>query len=126
MEKVNKVTFIRHLASHQQDSTLIAAATSPVMEVIADTTKREYYLDSLGDKGYAIDSTGDLTSLFSCIKGQGKKLVTSAIKDGALHLDCFDGYLVDFYHGLGFVETSRVDNWTPGQPQIVFMHLEKK
>ncbi|MGW4158714.1 hypothetical protein [Streptomyces sp. NPDC004788] len=50
-------------------------------------------------------------------------LVRAAIAHGAHLLDCFDGFLPTYYRGFGFVETERIPNWTPGQPDVVFMAL---
>lgn len=41
------------------------------------------------------------------IKGIGKALIKSAIKNGGKTLDHFSGYLDDFYKSLGFDETGR-------------------
>ena len=125
MKEVSKQEFIINLGFNQFLYPNIKAATSPVKEVIEDKTDRTFYLDSTGSMGYAIDETGELTSLYSTVKGYGKTLVQSAISNGASHLDCFDGFLTTFYKGLGFEEVDRVANWTTGQPDIVFMRLEK-
>jgi hypothetical protein len=50
-------------------------------------------------------------------------MVQSAIERGASKLDCFDGFLPAYYERFGFVETERVPNWTPGEPDVVFMSL---
>ena len=48
----------------------------------------------------------------SQIKGIGKELIKSAIKHGGCYLDCFDGFLPNFYKSLGFIEVSR-DKFNP-------------
>lgn len=73
--------------------------------------------------GFVISEDGELTNVFSLERGRGDALVTAAIDHGASHLDCFDGYLPTLYARHGFVETSREANWTPGQPDVVFMAL---
>jgi len=123
MHKAHKITFIRHLGLNQKLYSNIKNSTSPVIEIIQDKTDKTFYLDSTGSKGYAIDGTGELTSLFSTIKGEGTNLVRSAIKNGAKHLDCFDGFLPTFYKKFGFIEVKRVPNWTEGEPDVVFMEL---
>lgn len=72
--------------------------------------------------GFAISPNGELCSLWSK-EGQGRIAVATAILLGARHLNCFDGYLVDFYSKLGFHEYKREPNWTEGQPDVVFMKL---
>jgi hypothetical protein len=42
---------------------------------------------------------------------------------GASKLDCFDGFLPEYYKQFGFLETERVANWTAGEPDVVFMSL---
>jgi len=98
----------------------IKASTSPVSEITDD---RKFYLSSDNCSGYAIGYDGELTSLFSTVKGRGDQLVNLAIEDGANHLDCFDGYLVGFYRKHGFMESRRETNWTQGEPDVVYMAI---
>jgi len=56
------------------------------------------------------------------LKGIGKTLVKFAIEKGAKSLDCFDGYLVEFYSKEGFMEVYREPNWNEGGADVVFMH----
>jgi hypothetical protein len=46
------------------------------------------------------------------IKGIGKELIKSAIKNGGCYLDHFDGFLTTIYEPLGFVEYKR-DSFDP-------------
>lgn len=63
---------------------------------------------------------GNLIGLFA--NGvSGSWLLGQAHKDGAASLDCFDGFLVDFYKRHGWTVDSRVANWTEGEPDVVFM-----
>ena len=71
--------------------------------------------------GFAISENGELTSVFSSIKGKGDTIMKEAIKQGAKHLDCFDGYLPTFYARHGFQEVRREKNWTEGEPDVVYM-----
>ena len=42
-------------------------------------------------------------------------------------LDCFDGFLPDFYAEFGFVEYKREPNWDPKGADVVYMRrLEDK
>mgnify|MGYP001590169327 CR=1 FL=1 len=72
--------------------------------------------------GYCVDG-GELRAVFSLVPGRGTILVKDAVFRGAERLDCFDGYLVQLYRRLGFTETARATNWTPGQPDVVYMAL---
>jgi hypothetical protein len=72
--------------------------------------------------GYCV-LNGELIGFWCNVKGSGTWLLDHAIKDGATHLNCFDGYLVDFYKARGFVTTKYVSNWTDGEPDVVFMEL---
>lgn len=78
-----------------------------------------YYVN--GWAGFAIRPDGELVLVHAWGKGHGDHLMTSAIAFGATRLDCFDGYLPTFYARHGFVEDRRESNWTPGEPDIVFM-----
>lgn len=85
-----------------------------------------YFLDDeemTGIVGYAIRPDGELVYVFSTVPGQGAAIVESALANGAVYLDCFEGYLPTFYGRHGFVEVSRVANWTPGEPDVVYMSL---
>lgn len=74
-----------------------------------------------GHSGYAVRDTGELVYVFSTVKGRGDHLIARAVRDGATHLDCFDGYLVRLYSSHGFHETRREENWAPGGPDVVYM-----
>jgi len=81
-----------------------------------------FYLSLDDQSGYAIaEETGELTNLFSTIRGRGDSLVRSALRNGAAHLDCFDGYLPAFYARHGFAEYKRAANWNPNGPDVVYM-----
>ena len=67
------------------------------------------------DIGYALKRYNDgneyneIVSVFnnSGIKGIGKPLIESAIRNGGCYLDHYDGYLSDFYGSMGFEEIDR-------------------
>ncbi|MET8111202.1 hypothetical protein [Streptomyces prasinus] len=104
-------------------SARIADATSAPEEM---PQSARYYLTSDFQSGFGVDADGTLIGLFSTVKGRGEGLVWSAVlHKGAEKLDCFDGFLVDYYKRFGFVETERVANWTPGEPDVVFMDLRR-
>jgi hypothetical protein len=83
-----------------------------------------YYLTADFQSGFGVAQDGTFIGLFSTVKGRGTELVWDAVNHkGASKLDCFDGYLPEYYKRFGFVETERVANWTPGEPDVVFMSL---
>lgn len=95
---------------------------------LADMDLEGKYLYLSNDKksGYVLSIDGELTSVFSTVRGRGSAIITHAISKGAKKLDCFDGYLVDFYRSFGFVEYKRVPNWTEGEPSVIYMQLPNK
>lgn len=93
------------------------AATSPFHDEIGT----RYFHD--GDAGYALRIDGELVLVHSFLPGRGNDIVTDAIARGATYLDCFDGYLPEFYARHGFQVNARVPNWTPGEPDVVYMSL---
>ena len=58
-------------------------------------------------------------------KGSGDEELARRFLE-ARTLDCFDGYLPDFYSKFGFVEYKREPNWVPGKADVVYMRLEDK
>ena len=62
-----------------------------------------------GIAGCCITRDGELVALYNKgVKGEGRRIVDQAIQQGAYHLNCFDGKLVDYYKSFGFVEYNRV------------------
>lgn len=89
-----------------------------------------------GKTGYAISPDGELENLFnnSGIKDAGKAAVKEAIKNGANKLNCYDGFLPEYYKQFGFKEIERVvwnnlyapKNWDYDKldrPDVIFMEL---
>jgi hypothetical protein len=85
----------------------------------------KYFVWSNGTEyaGCVVRPDGELTNVFSTIRGMGDRIVRFAIEHGAVYLDCFDGYLPTFYARHGFVTVATVPNWTPGGPDVVYMSL---
>ncbi|MFE9924290.1 hypothetical protein ACFYQA_22730 [Streptomyces sp. NPDC005774] len=120
-----------HPASHSEyiaaldwarsGSERIANATSAPEEM---PRSANYYLTSDFQSGFGVEKDGTLIGLFSTVKGRGGDLVWAAVlHKGADRLDCFDGFLPAYYKQFGFIETERAANWTPGEPDVVFMAL---
>lgn len=130
MEKVNDVVlqavdyghFILALDAARADSDKVAEATSPSYE-LEHNERAQYTLTADGLSGFIVMPNGELTSVFSLVKGRGSYLITWAILMGATRLDCFDGYLTGFYRRFGFSSYMIVPNWTPGGPAVHFMKL---
>ena len=99
----------------------VSANCTPLEQ--CDFSQKTLFLSSDGLSGFAISFDGELTNVFSLVKGRGKVLMGYAIGYGANNLDCFDGYLVPFYAQAGFIEVRREANWTVGQPDVVYMVL---
>ena len=100
--------------------------------------KAKCYLSATKNSGYVLMSDGDITSVFSRSKCQeGKFILPHAICNNGIKLDCFDGFLVEFYKQFDFIEYDRWlwnDKYAPkywpyekyGRPDIVFLGLESK
>lgn len=74
--------------------------------------------------GVAVKADGDIVNVFSLPGARyGIAAVEWAKQNGGVKLDCFDGFLTFFYGQLGFKEYARVANWTPGEPDVVYMRL---
>ena len=98
----------------------VRAACSPVTEM--PYTGVRYYLREDFSGGYGVTDDGELIGLFS-LNGGGRALVRDAMANGARRLDCFDGFLTDFYASIGWTEVMREANWTPGGPDVVYMEV---
>ena len=96
-----------------------ASLLNPMIKQMCSTPERGKFYIGKG-YGFAIDK-GELLYVFSSVKGKGDIIMQYAIKKGARLLDCFDGYLVDFYTRYGFKEYKRELNWTKGEADIVYM-----
>lgn len=114
------VDFMFTLEEAQSTYARVAESTTPYQEIF-ETDGTICYMDQEAESGFMVSETGELTGLFSLIRGRGKALVTEALKRGACHLDCFDGFLVDFYKRHGFMVTARQANWNEGEPDVVYM-----
>lgn len=83
------------------------------------------YVADDGLSGFIVTDGAEIVGLFSGERGRGDALVSDAIDAGGWSLDCFDGYLTALYQRHGFRVTSREPNWTPGQPDVVFLSLSR-
>lgn len=119
--KVHHALYIAALRQARRQSQLIAGSTSGPHEMPRSHT---YYLTDDFQSGFGVALDGTLVGLFSLIKGRGEDLVWDAvIHKGAKKLDCFDGFLPEYYKRFGFVEMERIPNWNEGEPDVVFMSL---
>ncbi|MGW1040022.1 hypothetical protein [Streptomyces sp. NPDC002547] len=121
VRSVHHAVYTGALRMARRTSDRIAAATSKPEEMPRDA---RYFLTEDFQSGFGVDADGSLIGLFSLIKGRGEELVWDAVlHQGASKLDCFDGFLPGYYEQFGFKETERAPNWTPGEPDVVFMSL---
>jgi hypothetical protein len=117
---VSSVCFLRSLATAQREHHRVADATTPVDE-FSLAQGDVYYLSSDLQSGFVVRADGELVGVFSTVKGRGEWLLSEAIAAGATNLDCFDGYLTDFYGAHGFRVVKRERNWDPTGPDVVWM-----
>lgn len=116
----HRARWLRALALAQRRYSIIAANTEPAENLGICLGIRGFVLsDESG--GFGIRSDGELVGLFSRIRGRGDYLVNKAVRYGAIHLNCFDGYLVELYRRHGFIVRERRPNWTVGGPDVVYM-----
>lgn len=120
IHQVSRDIFCAALSCAQTTSTRVAKATSKADEM---PSMGRFYLSEDALSGFGITPDGEFVGLFSLKNGRGDRLVTIAMECGANRLDCFDGFLPEFYSRHGWVEVDRVSNWTPGEPDVVFMAL---
>ncbi|WP_394615896.1 hypothetical protein JNUCC0626_40200 [Lentzea sp. JNUCC 0626] len=120
LHEVSADTYRDALAVARDQSVRVADATSSPEEMPDNAV---YYLADDLTSGFGVSSDADLIGLFSTTKGRGQHLVNEAIGLGARTLDCFDGFLPDYYESFGFAETKREPNWAPGGPDVVYMAL---
>lgn len=119
--KTSYATFMYHYSLALKSNENAKKSCTPVEET---ENRGEFYITRDGLSGFCV-CDGELKYLFNEEKGRGKELVKTAISKGARLLDCFDGFLVEFYRSLGFYAYARTPNWTKGEPDVVFMSLPK-
>lgn len=120
--RVSAHTYRVALGYAQFVSDQIRQSTTASADILDDQTA--YYLSPDSKSGFGVGVDGTLIGLFSLVKGRGRDLMAFAHSVGAWRLDCFDGFLPGFYKSLGWVETRREANWTPGGPDVVYMAFE--
>lgn len=117
--------FQQAIGAARAASATIRDATSPSGEY--PRFGATYYLTADSLSGYGVLDDGTLVGLFSLVRGRGASLMANALDDGARTLDCFDGFLVDFYGRHGFVESHRATNWEGAdEPDVVWMKLSEE
>lgn len=121
---VSQTEFLQALKHAQATSLKVQKATSPWDEVQAGLGDfDQYFLGTGGMLGFVIKQGGELVAVFSLVKGMGDSIMKAAIANGATHLDCFEGYLTEFYKRHGFCSYKIVPNWTKGEPSVHFMKV---
>lgn len=107
------------------------AARPDVVKNVSQYTPEEYakmrtFLSPDKKSGFALkptDKGDELVNVFSSEKGlnRGDKIMSESVDRGAQTLDALDGYLPKRYEQHGFKEYKREPNWTPGEPDVVYM-----
>lgn len=120
INRVSRLQFAQAFARARRRDARVREATCKPSELPLDAA---FHLSDDGLSGFAINEGDELVALFSLIKGRGEALVLAAIDAGAARLDCFDGFLPRFYERFGFTEERREPNWTPGEPDVIWMRL---
>lgn len=122
--KVSSIEFITALNDAQRESELVRNSTSTLTELHKAAKFHDgYFLHHDKRSGFIITGDGELKGVFSLERGRGDILVKSAVLRGAIHLDCFDGYLVRLYQKHGFGSWKIEPNWDPGGPSVHYMRL---
>ena len=102
-----------------------------------DIRHHTLFLSKDGTAGVALSPDGDLQNVFNNggQKGDGVRVILAAIRSGKVSTgDCYDGYLNDLYHHIGFRESGRMrfskeyapEGWDYdkyGEPDVVFLAL---
>lgn len=119
---VSSLEYFAALEAARKDSPRIAEATSSPEDMPFGAL---YFLSKDGKSGYGVSKESELIGLFSLVPGRGMGMIEEAINlDGVESLDCFDGFLPQYYQKFGFVEYKREANWTEGGPDVVYMRLK--
>jgi hypothetical protein len=80
------------------------------------------FLSHRGTSGYAIAHNGEIKYVFSTEKGHGAHALNHALQQGGTHLNTFEGPVAQRFRSLGFKDFKREANWTPGGPDVVWLH----
>lgn len=88
---------------------------------LRETIQYRLVYDGAKAVGGYIVLDGELIGLFCTVRGKGDWIMGHVMNDGAVLLDCFDGFLPKFYAKHGWTEFQREANWTAGEPDVVFM-----
>jgi 8-oxo-dGTP pyrophosphatase MutT (NUDIX family) len=75
-----------------------------------DLADRRMFMTADGAVGFALDPHEDIENLFNNggPKGAGREAMFAALGHGGQTLDCYNGFLADFYAQFGFQETGRM------------------
>lgn len=80
------------------------------------------FLSDHGTSGYTIAPDGEIKYVFSTEKGHGALATQHAIAQGGTHANTFRSPVSNMLARQGFVEFHNEPNWTPGGPDVVWMH----
>ena len=130
---VDPSSFYAAIGEAKQENEHGAFVTQHEVEEYANM---QLFLDDTKGVGVAVTSDGDIVSVFknpgtSRAKGSVSSILLTAIQNGGVKLDNFDGWLSDTYYDHGFIPVARtafVDEYAPddwnyerdGRPDIIF------
>lgn len=117
---VSREVFLAAFRAARGVRPVVADATSAPEEW---PTRATFYLTDDRLSGFGVTCDGYGFALFSATKGRGDALVDAAIAAGWRYADHFDGYLTALYARHGFSVRRREANWTPGEPDVLFISL---
>lgn len=96
--------------------------------------KMRVFMSEDGSAGFAIKPDGDLVNVCANKRGgAGRAIMVKAIEEGAKTLDCYAGFLPQFYSRFGFAESARLkfnpefappdmpEDQKKAAPDVVFM-----
>lgn len=119
---VTKIDYVFALCDARRYSENIRASVTHPTDL---PDHADYYLHADEKSGFGVawydEDATELIGVFSTVKGRGDEILTNAESLGANVLDCFDGYLTNFYTARGWVEYNRVRNYVDGQPDVVYL-----
>lgn len=125
--RVSLTEWIRHYSANRKWE-LMKQNTSTKEELMSKGLAL-CFINEYGTAGFAITRGWELVGVWSVERGTGDELIQMVIRlhinyKKPIKLDCFDGYLTEFYKNHGFKEYNRIKNFTKYAPDIVFMKLE--
>lgn len=84
------------------------------------------WLSEDGLCGFAVTEEGELINVFSVANGRGSYLMDHILSMyDSLKLNCFEGFLENFYGDAGFTVVAREENYITGEVNVVYMQWDR-